>query len=77
MELRRCGSLEKSFFVSEGIAGGITVDEYWRKQLVSIPGREGYRHRRNFLSALARLLSRLHRRKIYHNDFKDANIVVN
>jgi tRNA A-37 threonylcarbamoyl transferase component Bud32 len=25
---------------------------------------------------LARLLSRLHRRKIYHNDFKDANIVV-
>jgi serine/threonine protein kinase len=76
VELRRCGCLEESFFVSEEIAGGITVDDYWRKQLVPIPGREGYRHRRHFLSALARLLSRLHRRKIYHNDFKDANIVV-
>jgi hypothetical protein len=76
VESRRCGSLEESFFVSEEIEGGRTIDAYWQNQLAHIPGDEGYRHRRNFLSALARLLSGLHRQRIYHNDLKDANILV-
>jgi hypothetical protein len=76
VESRRFGSLERSFFVSEEIERGKTVDAYWLKELAPIPGREGYRNRRNFLRALARLLSQLHQQRIYHNDLKDANIVV-
>jgi hypothetical protein len=76
VESRRCGSLEESFFVSEEIEGAATIDAYWKNQLAHIAGHEGYRHRRNFLSALARLLGGLHRQRIYHNDLKDANILV-
>jgi serine/threonine protein kinase len=76
VESRRYGSLDRSFFVSEEIDRGKTVDAYWLKELAQMPGREGYRTRRNFLLALAGLLSRLHRQRIYHNDLKDSNIVV-
>src|SRR5262245_5933997 len=41
VENRRGGALTKSFFVSEEITGGRTVDAYWRNQLVGVKGHEG------------------------------------
>jgi serine/threonine protein kinase len=76
VEWRRCGVLHGSAFFSEEIKGGHTADDYWRKQLAPIPGPEGYRRRRAFLNGLASLLKQLHQKSIYHNDLKDANIMV-
>lgn len=76
VEFRVGGMLEKSFFLSEEIANGETADRYWRERLVSIPGAYGARRRRLFLENLGRLFRRLHEREIYHNDLKDANILV-
>jgi hypothetical protein len=76
VESRGYGSPQESFFISEEIDGGRTVDNYWVEELTAIPGPQGYRRRRIFLRGLAGLLSRLHEHKIYHNDLKDANIVI-
>lgn len=75
VENRRGGALIKSFFVSEEIAGGETVDAYWRGRLVGAKGREGVFLRRRFLAQLAQLFKTLHGERIYHNDLKDANIL--
>jgi len=75
VEERFCGMLEKSFFVSEEIAGGRTADAYWNEQLADCSGAQGFRRRRSFLQLLASLFRTLHGREIYHNDLKDANIM--
>ena len=75
VENRRGGALTKSFFLSEEIAGGETVDAYWRGRLVGVTGRDGARLRRRFLAELAHLFRALHSQRIYHNDLKDANIL--
>jgi serine/threonine protein kinase len=73
----RCGGLLlKSFFVSEDIEGGKTLDAFWQEELAPLPGREGERRRRLFLQTLARLFSCLHAHDVYHNDLKDANILI-
>ncbi len=72
---RRGGALTKSFFLSEEIVGGETVDAYWRGRLLGLTGREGTALRRRFLAELARLFETLHCQQIYHNDLKDANIL--
>ncbi|MBI2089954.1 MAG: hypothetical protein HYT78_14660 [Deltaproteobacteria bacterium] len=76
VEFRSCGMLTKSFYLSEEIPGGRTVDTYWREELIPLGGREGLLRRRNFLRALAGLFRSLHGKNIYHNDLKDANILV-
>ena len=76
MESRSCGMLTKSFFVSEEIAGGKTADSYWRNKLSACSGSAGVRRRRRFLKDLGGLFALLHRKRIYHNDLKDANIIV-
>ncbi len=76
VECRSWGMLKKSFYLSEEIPRGKTVDAYWREELVRIRGSEGFLRRRNFLKALATLFSSLHELNIYHNDLKDANILV-
>ena len=76
VESRSWGMVTKSFFVTEEIAGGKTVDAYWRDDLSSLEGLSGYRRRRDFLRALAALFQLLHRRQVYHDDLKDANILV-
>src|SRR5581483_7496261 len=45
VEHRSAGILQKSFFISEEIAGGATADRYWRETLRPIPGRAGFRRR--------------------------------
>lgn len=72
----RCGgALTTSYFLSEEIAGGETVDAYWRGRLLGAKGRDGIALRRRFLAELARLFKTLHAAQIYHNDLKDANIL--
>ena len=75
VERRDCGVLAKSFFISEEITGGKTVDAYWRDDLRFLPGAAGVRQRRDFLIRLGQLFQMLHGRQIYHNDLKDANIL--
>jgi len=67
--------LAKSFFISEEITGGKTVDAYWRDDLRCLPEATGRRQRRDFLVRLGELFQMLHGRAIYHNDLKDANIL--
>ena len=76
IEHRRGGMLLKSFFVSEEIKGGKTADAYWREDVSKFEGAQGLRRRRVFLKQLAELFSRLHAHGVYHNDLKDANIMV-
>jgi len=75
VERRSWGVLAKSFFISEEITGGKTVDAYWRDDLRCLPGAAGQRQRRDFLVRLGELFQMLHGRAIYHNDLKDANIL--
>lgn len=72
---RRCGFLTKSFYLTEELVGGATVDAYWREVLRPLTGREGQARRRDFLLRLGQLFHQLHERGVYHNDLKDANIL--
>jgi hypothetical protein len=76
IEHRRSRMLVKSFFVSEEIKGGKTVDAYWNEEIALLRGWAGVQRRRRFLHDLAGLFSRLHDHNIYHNDLKDANIMI-
>ncbi len=76
VEHRRAGILSKSFFITREISGGKTADVYWRHDLAGVSGRAGFKSRRRFLAKLAALFASLHRQQIYHNDLKDANILV-
>jgi serine/threonine protein kinase len=68
-------TLAKSFFITEEICHGKTIDAYWRDDLEGLSGCAGFTRRRGFLKGLARLFVNLHRQGIYHNDLKDANIL--
>lgn len=76
VEYRSRGVLIKSLYFSEEISGAKTVDTFWRENLITLQGVDGYRKRRAFLRALAHLLSSLHRQRIYHNDLKASNILI-
>lgn len=75
VEERIWGAVTRSFFLSEEIQGGVTVDSLWRETLSSQPTREGVRCRRAFLTTLGGLFQALHSQGVYHNDLKDANIL--
>jgi tRNA A-37 threonylcarbamoyl transferase component Bud32 len=76
VEYRTMGMLRKSVFVSEEIQGGKTVDDYWREALMAMRGSAGFVRRTAFLKRLGELFRSLHVRGVYHNDLKDANILV-
>jgi lipopolysaccharide kinase (Kdo/WaaP) family protein len=76
VESRSWGMVTKSFFFTEEIPRGKTLDVFWRDDLAAVAGRAGLRRRRGFLRALAFLFESLHGQGIYHGDLKDANIVV-
>lgn len=76
VEFRSCGMVTKSFFLTEEIAGGKTADAYWRDELRRDTTPGARERRRMFLRRLAVLFRRLHDLNIYHNDLKDANILV-
>jgi len=76
VEMRRWGMLERSFYVSEEIVAAKTANAYWCENLKTIPGLQGFRMRRRFLTELSRRFGRLHRQRIYHDDLKDFNILV-
>lgn len=76
VESRSRGMLQRSFYVSEEIERGKTADAYWRERLDELDGVCGFQRRRSFLQGLAKLFRSLHDRNIYHNDLKDANILV-
>jgi hypothetical protein len=76
VESRRWAMLTKSFFLSEEIVCGETTDGYWQERLKSVTGAQGFKRRRKFLANLGKLFRQLHDQRIYHNDLKDANILV-
>ncbi len=76
VENRVNGILTKSFFISEEIAGAKTVDLYWLENLSAFAVKGRLHHRGEFIRSLASLFHSLHERGIYHNDLKDANILV-
>ena len=75
VESRCWGMVTQSFFFTEEIEGGKTVDAYWRDDLSKLEGQDGFRRRRSFLCSLAALFRSLHGRQLYHDDLKDANIL--
>jgi tRNA A-37 threonylcarbamoyl transferase component Bud32 len=76
VDSRSWGILNGSFFLSEEIENGKTADAYWREELLTMKGKEGIRRRNRFLGALGELFRCLHKQDLYHNDLKDANILV-
>jgi len=76
VEFRRWGMVSKSFYLTEEIIGGKTADTYWCKELTPVPGSTGFARRRRFIKGLALVFQELHRCGVYHNDLKDANILV-
>lgn len=76
VEIRRCGIVYKSFFISEEIMGAKTADAYWKEDLQHLKGRKGFSGRLAFLRQLAGVFHGLHAQQIYHGDLKDANILV-
>ena len=76
VDSRSWGMLNRSFFLSEEIENGKTVDAYWREELLTIKGKEGMRRRYRFLRRMGELFHCLHNQEVYHNDLKDANILV-
>lgn len=76
VEVRSAGMLTKSFYLSEEITGAKTADAYWQEELLPVRSAAGFHGRRNFLARLANLFRSLHNAGIYHNDLKDANILV-
>jgi serine/threonine protein kinase len=76
LESRRLGVVTKSFYFSKEIPGGKTADAYWREDLTTTLERQRLWRRRRFLSGLAWMFHTLHQLGIYHNDLKDANILV-
>ncbi len=76
VEMRCYGMLTGSFFLSKEIQGSKTADSFWREELAPLKEREGRERRRKFLKGLAMLFHSLHARDVYHNDLKDANILV-
>lgn len=76
VECRSWGMLTKSFYLSEEIPRSKTADVYWREELTPLGGLDGFFRRRQFLARLAKLFRSLHALSIYHNDLKDANILV-
>lgn len=75
VESRRWGMVTKSFFFTEEIAQGKTIDAYWRENLAPLAGGGGFCRRRSFLRALASLFRSLHGQRVYHGDLKDVNII--
>ena len=76
VDSRSWGMLNGSFFLSEEIENGKTADAYWREELLTMKGKEGIRRRKRFVGAIGELFRSLHQRDVYHNDLKDANILV-
>ncbi len=76
VESRTWGMLNRSFFFSEEIGGAKTADCYWQEELVQMKGKEGVRKRKRFLCGMGELFRSLHEQAVYHNDLKDANILV-
>jgi tRNA A-37 threonylcarbamoyl transferase component Bud32 len=76
VDSRSWGMLNSSFFLSEEIENGKTADAYWREELLTIKGKEGMQRRNRFLRRMGELFHCLHDQQVYHNDLKDANILV-
>jgi serine/threonine protein kinase len=75
VEHRNRLAIVKSFFITEELIGGKTVDTYWQENLSASAGPAIACRRRGFLSQLGKLFRALHDEQIYHNDLKDANIL--
>ena len=75
-EDRLWGAVTRSFFLAEEIEGGVTVDSLWRETLSRQATPAGIRSRQAFLTSLGSLFHALHSQGVYHNDLKDANILV-
>ena len=71
VEYRQRGMLERCFFVTARVDDAVPADQFWW-------GLRGASTaaRRRFAEALGQLFARLHAAGVYHNDLKDANLLV-
>jgi tRNA A-37 threonylcarbamoyl transferase component Bud32 len=76
VENRLKGILAKSFFISVEIPDAKTADVYWTENIMTREIDRRLQRRREFIHALSYLFRTLHEHGIYHNDLKDANILV-
>jgi hypothetical protein len=71
IEYRQWGMLQRSFFITRPVDGAVPADQYWWRLRRAPAGA-----RRTFIAGLAHLFAALHAAGVYHNDLKDANILV-
>jgi hypothetical protein len=76
VEVRRAGWLRKSFFVTRAVTGTVPADVRWQTILAESDGPRRRAAQRALARALGDLFRRLHADGVYHNDLKDANILV-
>lgn len=76
VEERRGRVLQKSFYISGEIPKSFTLGEFWAAKAAALDFREIWRLQRCLITEAAALFQSLHRKKIYHNDLKEANILV-
>jgi hypothetical protein len=76
IEFRRAGFLGKSFLVTRPVEGAVRADERWQAILADPDTARRRVARRALARALGDLFRRLHAAGVYHNDLKDANILV-
>lgn len=76
VEQRRWGILQKSFYISGEVPESLTLGEFWDAKARLLERTEIWRLQRSLIKETAALFRSLHQNKIYHNDLKEANILV-
>jgi hypothetical protein len=65
-----------SYFISEEVADGCSLQFFWQSVLAGLPTDRRLTVKRAVLRDLAQLLSGLHSVNIYHRDLKTSNILI-
>lgn len=76
IECRTWGMLQKSFYVSGEISGGLTLGAFWDTKVSELDPKQVWRFKNSVINEVAQLFRSLHQKNIYHNDLKEANIIV-
>lgn len=76
VEQRRWGILQKSFYLSGEVPRSPTLGEFWNAKAMALDRREMWRLQKSLIAEAAGLFRSLHAKNIYHNDLKEANILV-
>jgi serine/threonine protein kinase len=68
--------IQKNFLITEYITPSLRVTEHIKTLAKKEPSSEDLTRKRNFLTALGRLIGRLHNAGIYHGDLRSGNILM-